>query len=189
MSDGEADPRRRPLVLGEISRELDRARCVVKYIYGDESITMNGMTAADVYYVARRWRAWVEEAVTQDLDHGIPLYVWVVVRDVVESPGSTVHEIQSRLGMPQSMVSKAVMRAAEQGWVERRRDPEDRRRVRVYPGSGVQRRLQGRLNRSWDDLLDTLFGGTLAPGDRAALSRSLALLHGRLKALEEGGAR
>jgi DNA-binding MarR family transcriptional regulator len=149
---------------------------------------MTGLTAADVYYVARRLRAWVEDAVTQDLDHGTPLYVWVVVRDVVESPGSTVHDIQRRLGMPQSMVSKAVMRAAEQGWVERNTDPEDRRRVRVYPASAVQTRLQGRLNRSWDDLLGALFGGTLTGEDRAALGRALALLYRRLKALESGAA-
>lgn len=94
---------------------------------------MSEVSVQDIYYGARRLRWWLETEITADLDHSVPIYLWIMVRDVVESPGATVQEISRRLGMAQSMVSKAVAEAEHRGWIRREKDDQDRRRVRIHP--------------------------------------------------------
>ena len=143
------------------------------------------MQAAEVYYVARRLRGWLEARITEGVEHRTSLYVWVVVRDVLQAPGSGVREISHRLGMAQSMVSKALAQAEARGWVSSVADPRDRRRRIVYPSNAVRTRLEPRLSTSLEDLLEDLFGPTLAATDRVHLHRALELLHQRFKVLED----
>lgn len=139
------------------------------------------MYIQDVYYVARRLRWWLESEITSELDKSTPMYLWVVVRDVVESPGSSVQAISRRLGMVQSMVSKAIVQSEEQNWVRREIDPHDRRRTLIYPTDFLMQRMESRFKQTLDDVLDRLFEGMLTSEDRAHLHMGMALLHKRFK--------
>ncbi len=144
------------------------------------------MITADVYYVARRLRWWLETQIAgpQTADR-TPMYQWVVLRDVVESPGSTVQEIAARLGLVQSMVSKALVHWEAQGWLRRETDDRDRRRTRMYPSEPLAQQLTPRLTRPLDAVLDDLFGAVLSSSDRVHLQQAFQILHRRFKALED----
>ena len=143
------------------------------------------MNVADVYYVARRLRWWLESEITTELDKSTPMYLWIVVRDVIESPGSGIQEIGRRLGMVQSMVSKAIDQSEKQNWVRRVVDSQDRRRIRIYPTDFLLKRMGSRLQQTLDDVLITLFDDTLSQEDRVYIHRGLSVLHARFKMMED----
>jgi DNA-binding MarR family transcriptional regulator len=83
-------------------------------------------------------------------------------------------DLARRCGMDRSDVVAAVNELAEQGFVQRAQDPEDRRRniVTLTPPGGRQlRRLDRALDKVQDDLL-----GPLSSADRQTLTSLLARL-------------
>src|ERR1700733_2766272 len=60
----------------------------------------------------------------------------LVLRDVFAHPESSIADVTTRTGLPQSYVSESVARLRDQGIVETSADPADGRRtlVRVAPG-------------------------------------------------------
>lgn len=142
------------------------------------------MYVQDVYYVSRRLRWWLESEITMEFDRSIPMYLWIVVRDVVESPGSSIQEIAHRVGMVQSMVSKAIAQSEKRNWVRREVDVRDRRRTLIYPTDFLMHRMGPRLEKTLDEVLDTLFGDELSAEDRTHLHRGMSLLYSRFKSME-----
>ncbi|NUP00177.1 MAG: MarR family transcriptional regulator [Nonomuraea sp.] len=67
--------------------------------------------------------------------------VLVVIGDVVSHPGTTVGEIATRTGLPQSQVSTAVARLEATGSVETAPDPADRRRRLIRPAATPSERV------------------------------------------------
>ncbi|MFB6836847.1 MarR family transcriptional regulator [Streptomyces sp. NPDC056361] len=67
--------------------------------------------------------------------------VLVVLGDLVSHPGTTVGEIATRTGLPQSQVSTAVARLQEAGSVDTRPDPADRRRRLIHPAANPSARV------------------------------------------------
>ncbi|MGW8567403.1 MarR family transcriptional regulator [Isoptericola sp. NPDC055881] len=65
----------------------------------------------------------------------------IVAADVAEHASTTVGEIASRTGLPQSQVSTAVARLKVAGAVRTASDPADRRRTRVVREPGASARL------------------------------------------------
>ncbi len=83
-------------------------------------------------------------------------------------------ELGRRCNMDRSDVVAAINELAEQGFVERAQDPDDRRRNLVTltePGEGQLRRLDRALDQVQDDLL-----GPLPADDRQTLTRLLSQL-------------
>lgn len=83
-------------------------------------------------------------------------------------------ELGRRCNMDRSDVVAAINELAEQGFVERTQDPDDRRRNLVTltePGAGQLRRLDRALDQVQDDLL-----GPLSADDRQTLTRLLSQL-------------
>ncbi len=83
-------------------------------------------------------------------------------------------ELGRRCNMDRSDVLEAINELAEQGFVERTQDPDDRRRNLVTltePGAGQLRRLDRALDQVQDDLL-----GPLSADDRQTLTRLLSQL-------------
>ncbi|MYV97119.1 helix-turn-helix domain-containing protein [Streptomyces sp. SID3343] len=67
--------------------------------------------------------------------------VVVVLGDVVSHPGTTVGEIATRTGLPQSQVSTAIARLEEAGSIDATPDPADRRRRLVNPADKPSARV------------------------------------------------
>jgi DNA-binding MarR family transcriptional regulator len=84
--------------------------------------------------------------------------VLIVVSDVRVHPGSTVGEIATRTGLPQSAVSAAVARLRDAGAVSTEPDPRDRRRVRVQPAPQPSARVTEVRAASVDAALATALG-------------------------------
>lgn len=135
------------------------------------------MNVADLYYVTRKLRALVEQIIVpREHLQELPLYHVVVLRDIVEFPGSTVQEISRRLSLAQSMVSKVAAEARERGWVAAEPDSSDRRKLRLAPSEMVREFLGPALNRDAADVLNQL-APDLPEEDRAAIIRTFELFH------------
>ncbi|WP_239513754.1 MarR family transcriptional regulator [Streptosporangium sp. 'caverna'] len=84
--------------------------------------------------------------------------VLIVVSDLREHPDSSVGEIATRTGLPQSAVSAAVARLRETGSVVTMTDPRDRRRLLVRQASEVSERVAQVRSTPVDDALGAALG-------------------------------
>lgn len=147
------------------------------------------MELADLYYVARRLRTWLEaRVVSPEASYAVSLYERVVMREIVENPGQSIQEVARTLGLPQSMVSKAVKRGIEQGWLYRIPDSRDRRLSRLAPSAGWTKTLAAPLATSESDVWHQLFGASLSEADEVALHQAFTRLYQLFK-LQETEAR
>jgi DNA-binding MarR family transcriptional regulator len=140
---------------------------------------------SDVYYVARKLRAWVERHILDGVSEAnLPFYHYVVLREIVESPNTTVQEISRRLSMAQSMVSKAVSELHKQGLVKSSPDSKDSRRRLLSPAEKVNEFVISRLSKpvEWD-LYGLLKG--LTPHEQRQVLHALEILHAIFKARED----
>jgi MarR family len=96
------------------------------------------MNAVELYLLGRRLMKIAEEALPKPATGGAPTSVRMILIDIGEHPNSSVGEIASRTGFPQSHVSASVARLRELGALSTSIDPSDRRRTltRVAPGIG-----------------------------------------------------
>ncbi|MFD7561241.1 MULTISPECIES: MarR family transcriptional regulator [unclassified Streptomyces] len=84
--------------------------------------------------------------------------VLIVMLDIYAHPDTTVGEIATRSGLPQSAVSACVARLRETGSVVTRTDPRDRRRTLVRQNPEVTDRRAEVAGARVDDALATALG-------------------------------
>ncbi|MGI5500031.1 MarR family winged helix-turn-helix transcriptional regulator [Lentzea sp. CA-135723] len=78
-----------------------------------------------------------------------------VMRYVDRNPGTSARAAADATQQTSSNFSRSLRGLEEKGRVRRETDPEDTRRVRLYPTARAQEHLK-RLNDIWSDLLDGL---------------------------------
>ncbi|MER6950892.1 MarR family transcriptional regulator [Nonomuraea sp. NPDC000554] len=102
--------------------------------------------------------------------------VLIVVSDVRGHPGTSVGEIVSRTGLPQSAVSAAVARLRAAGAVETMTDPADRRRLLIREAPQVSERVTEVRAASIDDAVAAALGtdDPQAVGETVAALEALA---------------
>ena len=143
------------------------------------------MDLADLYYVARRLRSWLEmRIVPENTTDSVPLYERAVLRDIVEDPGGSIQDIASRLGLSQSMVSKAAKHGISQGWLSVVPDPQDKRRTRLTPSETWANQLAAPLSEDASVVWQALLEQDLSEADLWCLQRTFHLLHQALKSLD-----
>jgi DNA-binding MarR family transcriptional regulator len=65
-------------------------------------------------------------------DHDISVTEWRVVVVLGRFPGSTASEVVERTAMDKVSISRAVKNLVDKGYLQRRTDQNDRRRLRLY---------------------------------------------------------
>lgn len=119
----------------------------------------------------------------------IPTTELVLLKQVIDAPGSTVGELAQALGLRQPNVSAAIRVLAGRGFVVKETSPRDRRITLVRP-TELGRSEHEAIAESWAEPIREALEGISAV-HRAAIEQAteaLAALHERLQALEPGGA-
>lgn len=98
---------------------------------------MNGF---DLYVLGRRLMRLGQDATPTAGIHRLPTSVQLVLVDVGDHPGTSVSEVVTRTGLPQSLVSAAVARLRDGGALLTETDPADRRRTLVRPSPTIAAR-------------------------------------------------
>jgi DNA-binding MarR family transcriptional regulator len=145
------------------------------------------MEVGDLYYVARRLKAYAEHSLGTKPGgiESVPLHQRLILKHVLHHPGATILELSTRLSLAQSMVSTAVGALRQQGLVTTHIDPEDRRRLKVMPSEELETWARTRLHVELDTVLAPLLA-ELPTDDRACVLRALALLNRSFRS-QEGG--
>jgi DNA-binding MarR family transcriptional regulator len=102
----------------------------------------------------------------------LPTSVRSVLIDVAAHPGSSISQVTTRTGYPQSHVSASVARLRELGAVQTESDPVDGRRTLVRVTPQTIRRAARRNTTSVDGVL----AGALSDGDPAELAEVIGAL-------------
>lgn len=142
---------------------------------------------AALYYVTRQVAAALDRflglpALTASQRE--PVHRRAILRDVLQTPGSTVGQIAKRLKIAQSLVSATVAWGCAQGALSTSTDPADRRRTLVFPAEVLGGQFAKILAQPAWLFLDPLLGD-IDPADRAGFERVLGLLHRHFKAAED----
>ncbi|MCG3750244.1 MarR family winged helix-turn-helix transcriptional regulator [Amycolatopsis sp. Poz14] len=117
----------------------------------------------------------INAAKEANAESGTPLE-GAVMRFVDRHPGTTVNAAAEATQMISSNVSRAVRGLENKGLLRREADPDDARRVRLYPTEKAADNLQ-RLRDTWSALLE----GT-KPAEASALITALQGIETRLVA-------
>lgn len=116
-------------------------------------------------------------------DHDISVIEWRVVVILGRFPGSTASEVVEKTAMDKVTISRSVRSLEEKGFLQRRVDPSDRRRQRLFLTRGRGKRVLEAivpLAAAYEtDLLDTLDSG-----ERRSLQKLLAKLQGGAEVLQ-----
>jgi ubiquinone/menaquinone biosynthesis C-methylase UbiE/DNA-binding MarR family transcriptional regulator len=104
---------------------------------------VNGL---ELFVLGRRLMKIGEEAISRAGFQPLPTSVRSVLVDVFEHPDSSIGEITSRTGFPQSHVSASVAKLTRGGALEATVDPRDRRRTLVRPSPEIRRRATAQLS-------------------------------------------
>jgi len=109
----------------------------------------------------------------------------VIMRDALAFPDSSVGEIATRTGLPQSYVSEMVAKLRDLGAFETRADPADRRRTLVKASGSIPKAALGAGAVPVDKLLiDALRGSP--PDSAAELVSALGEIAARLRVAHGG---
>jgi len=108
----------------------------------------------------------------QALPEGPATSVRLIFADVAYHPDSSITEITERTGFPQSLVSTAVAKLREAGFLESGPDPLDRRRTLVRTTPALNSVAEGLTPMSVDDIL----AKELALDDQEQVPDALAAL-------------
>jgi DNA-binding MarR family transcriptional regulator len=98
---------------------------------------------------------------------------------VWDTPGLRQADLARRLDVEPPTVTRMVRRMERSGLLERRKDPDDARAVRIHP-TQRSRLLELMVRRSWSDL-DALLLGALGADDAERLRRLTARATTRLR--------
>ncbi|WP_116200372.1 MarR family winged helix-turn-helix transcriptional regulator [Amycolatopsis circi] len=123
----------------------------------------------------------INAAKEANAESGTPLE-GAVMRFVDRHPGATVNAAAEATQMISSNVSRAVRGLETKGLLRRESDPDDARRVRLYPTEKAAENLQ-RLRDTWSTLLDGTFTDTAEIG---TLITALQSIETRLVARSRG---
>ncbi|MFI0805720.1 MarR family winged helix-turn-helix transcriptional regulator [Streptomyces echinatus] len=144
------------------------------------------MNGVELFLLGRTLMKIGEQAMPQ-VEAGTPgstRSLLVVLGDLVSHPGTTVGEIATRTGLPQSQVSTAVARLEQAGSVDTEPDPADRRRRLIRPAAQPSARVAEVRAATVDDALTAALAGPDGTAPDAAVvqevTQALGLLARRL---------
>jgi DNA-binding MarR family transcriptional regulator len=126
---------------------LHQYRCII--------FDVNGF---DLYVLGRRLMRLGQEATPRAGIHRLPTSVQLVLVDVGDHPGTSVSQIVTRTGLPQSQVSAAINRLREGGALVTDTDPRDRRRTLVRPSPTIRKRRDQVPTTPLEDVLGPALG-------------------------------
>ncbi|HUY47606.1 MAG TPA: helix-turn-helix domain-containing protein [Streptosporangiaceae bacterium] len=143
------------------------------------------MNALDLFQLGR-WLAKIgEEAMRPSGAPETPPGVRLILMDAFAFPDSSIGEIATRTGLPQSYVSETVARMREQGAFQTRSDPADGRRTLVKVSSTVPETVARLGTIPVDDVLIKALGDT-PPETAADLVAALTAVAAQLRATRGG---
>ncbi|HEY7202000.1 MAG TPA: methyltransferase domain-containing protein [Candidatus Dormibacteraeota bacterium] len=131
------------------------------------------MNSLELLRLSRRLARIAEEAMPPMGLHQLPSSVRAILLDVFDNPESSIGEITTRTGFPQSHVSSAVARLREGGAFVTTTDEHDRRRTVVRPSPEALRRAAGPAALA---PIDRALAAALGAGDPAQVAGDVAAL-------------
>lgn len=133
------------------------------------------MNAPELYLLGRKLMKIAESALPGPAAGGpSPATARLVVLDIAENPGTSIGEVATRTGFPQSQVSTSVARLRDLGVVQTSVDPVDSRRTLVRLTEAAHeraRRASGTIGS-----LDAPLAAALGDGEAASLAEVTAAL-------------
>jgi SAM-dependent methyltransferase/DNA-binding MarR family transcriptional regulator len=142
---------------------------------------VNGL---ELFLLGRRLMKIGEEAISSAGFEPLPISVRSVLVDVFEHPDTSIGEITSRTGFPQSHVSASVAKLTRGGALEATVDPRDRRRTLVKPSPEIRRRAAEELSAA---PVDGAVGRALGRDNAEEVERVVALLEQLAERLKTEG--
>ena len=108
-------------------------------------------------------------------EHGASLWNWVLLKEAANAEGASQRELAQHMRIEPPTLVRHLDKLAEEGLVERRTDPADRRVLRVVVTAAGQARLTElrKVVHEFDDELR----GILTKRDTEVLSRALPRIH------------
>jgi len=144
------------------------------------------MEALDLIVLGRQLARLGEQAMRDDdpdddgvaaLGTTLPVGALIVMRDVLSSPGSSITDITTRTGLPQSYVSESVNKLRVKGFAEITADPADRRRTLVRLTATHLERVARHSARNADDVLRSALGDVEEATSRKVIALLTDLAH------------
>jgi DNA-binding MarR family transcriptional regulator len=131
------------------------------------------MDALDLILVGRRLVKLGEEALRGASAETLPGGRSLVLRDVFANPDSSISDITTRTGLPQSYVSASVAVLREQGVIDVVTDPADRRRTLTRISDAHRRSFAIKGSVSVDTALIEALGDANAVATLEAFAKQL----------------
>jgi DNA-binding transcriptional ArsR family regulator len=131
------------------------------------------VNALDLIVLGRQLSRIGEEAMRGSRAPAMPTGPSLVLRDVFAHPDSSISDVTSRTGLPQSYVSESVARLRDQGIVETSADPSDGRRTLVRVAPDHPRTIVAKGSVPVDGALAEALG---EPADGAAIAKIVGTL-------------
>lgn len=136
---------------------------------------MDHMNAVELFLLGRTLMKIGEEAMpTEGIGRQGVRTVLIVVSDIREHPDTSVGEVATRTGLPQSAVSAAVARLREAGSIVTEPDPRDRRRLLIRPNPQPSERVATVRAASVDQAIAAALDDPATTAEVVALLESLA---------------
>lgn len=107
--------------------------------------------------------------------HGASLWHWLLLRKASDAAGASQRELAERMGIEPPTLVRHLDKLTDEGLVERRTDPDDRRVVRVVVTPAGRQRL-AELHPVVHEL-DEELRGILTKRDVEVLTRALPRIH------------
>jgi DNA-binding MarR family transcriptional regulator len=111
--------------------------------------------STDLFMLGRRLVTLAEEGLP---GQGVNNSVRFVLLDIAANPGSSISEITTRTGFPQSHVSTSVMKLRQFGAVRTEIDPRDRRRTLVWVVPKAVQQAHSRVTSTADSAIARALG-------------------------------
>ena len=108
-------------------------------------------------------------------EHDASLWNWLLLKEAAHADGASQRELAQHMRIEPPTLVRHLDKLAEQGLVERRPDPDDRRVVRVVVTPAGLERLE-QLHEVVQEL-DTELRGILTKRDLEVLNRALPRVH------------
>jgi DNA-binding MarR family transcriptional regulator len=113
------------------------------------------MKSTDLFLLGRRLMKLAEEGLP---GQGVNNSARLVLLDIAANPGSSISEITTRTGFPQSHVSTSVIKLRQFGVVRTDIDPRDRRRTLVWVVPKAIERAHSRIPSTADAAIARALG-------------------------------
>jgi len=108
-------------------------------------------------------------------EHGASLWNWVLLKEAAGAEGASQRELAGLMRIEPSTLVRHLDRLEAEGYVERRPDPDDRRRLRVFVTRAGRRRLES-LHRVAQGM-DAELRSILTPAEVEVLGDVLMRIH------------